>query len=905
MNRTTSTRNGRAPTAQAVALAITLTIALTLGAAVAGCSDEPLADGLPGDELAGCSGCHGSDDSAAPPVGLDGETETTALAVGAHQAHLQDGRLRQAVGCAACHQVPAAVTAPGHIDGRPAELTWGSLAFAGGARPQWNRAAETCSSVYCHGATLAGGSASTPKWTLVDGSQTTCGSCHGDPPPPPHPQSEACSGCHPGTVNEAGEILVEGGQHIDGRVQAVSGGAGCSACHGGVQNAAPPVDLDGSSDPGQVTVGAHQAHLRDGALRVALPCAECHRVPVTVDAEGHLGPRPAELTFGALATTGGAAPAWDRAAATCSATYCHGATLAGGTATAPVWTRTDGSQTTCGSCHGDPPPPPHPQGGACRDCHPRTVRADGTIDVAGRRHLNGRVDVEIGGCNACHGNERNPAPPVALDGATATTDPGVGAHQAHLAGGRVAGPVECSACHLVPATTDAPGHIDGGPAELTWSARASAGGLTPRYDFAAHTCSATYCHGGTLSGGTHQTPDWTVVDGSQVTCASCHGFPPPLPHPDNPACDTCHPGTLSGPDTIDLAGGQHIDGTVQLARGCTVCHGGAGGPAPPVSLSGATETTALGVGAHQAHLQGGTLRAAIACGECHPAVTSVAGHIDGIPAELVWGALATGDGAAPSFDRTTATCSSTYCHGGTLGGGSNTTPQWTLVDGSQDACGTCHGAPPPPPHPAEERCETCHPGTMAADGGIDVAGGLHINGRVDFPTGSCTPCHGGGPNGPAPPPDLSGSSDPARRSVGAHTVHLQGGPLSGGFACSECHVVPATVTAPGHLDTLPAELTFGDLATADGATPAWDAATATCSSTYCHGATLGGGGNKAPVWTILDGTQAGCGQCHGFPPPAPHPQVFQCDGCHPNTVRPDGTIDVEGGRHVNGVIDAP
>ena len=44
-------------------------------------------------------------------------------------------------------------------------------------------------------------------------------------------------------------------------------------------------------------------------------------------------------------------------------------------------------------------------------------------------------------------------------------------------------------------------------------------------------------------------------------------------------------------------------------------------------------------------------------------------------------------------------------------------------------------------------------------------------------------------------------------------------------------------------------VTFGDLATTAGATPTWDRPSATCSSVYCHGATLPGGTNTRPTWT--------------------------------------------------------
>ncbi|MEK7705519.1 MAG: CxxxxCH/CxxCH domain-containing protein, partial [Myxococcota bacterium] len=71
--------------------------------------------------------------------------------------------------------MPESVDAPGHLDEAPAELVWGPLAATGGVEPLYS--AGRCN-VYCHGATLAGGTATQPIWTLVDRSQVHCDSCH-------------------------------------------------------------------------------------------------------------------------------------------------------------------------------------------------------------------------------------------------------------------------------------------------------------------------------------------------------------------------------------------------------------------------------------------------------------------------------------------------------------------------------------------------------------------------------------------------------------------------------------------------------------------------------------------------------------------------------------------------------
>jgi predicted CxxxxCH...CXXCH cytochrome family protein len=144
--------------------------------------------------------------------------------------------------------------------------------------------------------------------------------------------------------------------------------------------------------------------------------------------------------------------------------------------------------------------------------------------------------------------------------------------------------------------------------------------------------------------------------------------------------------------------------------------------------------------------------------------------------------------------------------------------------------------------------------------------------------------------------------------------------ISAPIPCGSCHVVPADVAAPTHIDGLrPAEVTFSGLALTDAAAPKWDHATASCSGAYCHG----GGASlsrdtsaqvKAPVWT--QGTsQAFCGACHGIPPSTPpHSPSFSlssCAGCHPKTVTAQGNIIISGppeartSFHINGVVNAP
>ncbi len=716
----------------------------------------------------GCTACHGDPararDPAAPPAGTHGETLPSERGVGAHQAHLSGGAIARAIACTECHELPQSMT---HANG-VVDLAFGPTARAGGAQPRFDAASGTCASTYCHGATLPpGGTVRTPSWTGGP-SQAACGTCHGAPPLDHGPGATRCDLCHPGTVLPGGGIDLNGGMHVNGRIDVqryhpdgwfsptVHGlaanrdldgcrqchgadlgggisGISCGLCHGAAWQsnctfchgdpsratsaAAPPQGTQNELATTEPAVGAHQAHLRDGAIRQAVACDECHAVPVDLS---HVTGTP-ELEWGTLARTGGTTPRFE--GGRCAATYCHGATLsAGGTNQAPAWTVVDGTQAACGTCHGTPPPSPHPQLAACRPCHPQTIGESGGIDVAGGKHVNGVVDRssfhplewiapaqhgyaanrDLASCRTCHGADLaggtsglscdachqpgwrttctfchgdaarasgQAAPPVGTQGQALTTDRAVGAHARHVLGSAHSPPIACAECHVTP--TDL-AHVNGTPA-LTWGAIATRTGTVPA-TFSGTTCS-NYCHGASLAaGGSNTTPAWTVVNGTQAACGTCHGAPPPLPHPQNASCGNCHPG--AGTNAPNPA--THVNGTLDLsALGCSSCHGDAtravAPAAPPVGTRGETATTARAVGAHQAHVQGSLLARPFDCEECHLKPTDLT-HIDGSPA-IVFGTLG---GTTAVWNGTT--CSASYCHGATLqAGGTHVEPSWTSV----------------------------------------------------------------------------------------------------------------------------------------------------------------------------------------------------------------------------------
>jgi len=336
-----------------------------------------------------CLRCHGSDANAAPPGDTNGRTDPALATVGAHQSHLAASDWHASLTCSECHLVPACLMDPGHVDSSPpAELTWGDLALAGGASPAY--ASSTCTGVYCHGASLmAGGSLTSPVWNVVDGTQAGCGTCHGIPPGPPHASDTACSTCH-GDVMGTDGVFVNASLHVNGTIE-VEAAADCSACHGNDDNAAPPVDTQGRSDPAEITVGAHQAHLQDSDWHRPVECSNCHIVPGGTTDPGHMDASPAELAFGGVSIEHAATPAFDRATGACTGTYCHGAAFeSNGTLTEPVWTVLDGTQDACGTCHGLPPPLPHPENDVCVTCHFNVY--DGEAFVNPERHINGMVN---------------------------------------------------------------------------------------------------------------------------------------------------------------------------------------------------------------------------------------------------------------------------------------------------------------------------------------------------------------------------------------------------------------------------------------------------------------------------------------------------------------------------------
>ena len=151
----------------------------------------------------------------------------------------------------------------------------------------------------------------------------------------------------------------------------------------------------------------------------------------------------------------------------------------------------------------------------------------------------------------------------------------------------------------------------------------------------------------------------------------------------------------------------------------------------------------------------------------------------------------------------------------------------------------------------------------------------------------------------------------------AHAVHIDGGSASSAFSCSECHTLYTSASHQSGTAVINFATASGDIANLGGLSPAWSAATTTCSNVYCHGngsallsgsdagVTITDGTVTGPNWSKTDGSQNQCTSCHGDPPVAnSHIQCTSdfCNVCHVDAL--EGGLMVPSLKlHVNGVVD--
>jgi len=373
---------------------------------------------------------------------------------------------------------------------------------------------------------------------------------------------------------------------------------------------------------------------------------------------------------------------------------------------------------------------------------------------------------------------------------------------------------------------------------------------------------------------------------------------------------------------------------------CYDCHGKSGrtdgmpnAQVPPTDTCGNTQGKVASAGAgpnrvgtHMQHLGDSAqlhLNTNFGCTECHPSspgtwhdTSTQANKCQTNPAQRAnggnfgpyWGPLARTGGTTPTYNFTSQTCSSVYCHGAFTRSGvaspQNITWNATISCGGTNAChknsaGT--SAAPTYPHPPRgdvtgSTCVDCHPSTSTPPSSSSTT---HVNGTLDLKTYGCSQCHGelstAGPNGvllssptnaapgaTAPSTtskDAAGNTATTAGAIGAHRAHLQKTNLrTAAIACTECHALPPSQTDTGHANgtsSVPtqgsrATLTFGTLA--KGTIDAWNNGSTTtplyggsktatldpsgvystvagsCSKVYCHGWFKNVGTAGTPPW---------------------------------------------------------
>ncbi len=335
-----------------------------------------------------------------------------------------------------------------------------------------------------------------------------------------------------------------------------------------------------------------------------------------------------------------------------------------------------------------------------------------------------------------------------MGGASAATDPQVGAHDVHLrATYAYSARVTCAQCHTVPATSTAAGHTDtAGSAEVPLAgAIARANTAVPTWNTTTDTCSNTYCHYSRPynSGGVTYTANtavtWTntaLLTGSPSLagdCSKCHASPPATTGSHSGVttisqCNSCHSNVTSTGAFVNPA--LHVNGILETPSNCSDCHGW-----PPTTAAHTVHIDNIMAVEGIASLPGGIAGNQV-CGVCHN-VNSVATHADG-SADIFSGTISTlqqsyqfGSNPVTYTKGGTETCSNVECHLGQ-------STAWG-APAPVAACQSCHGYPPVTTvgdvdnkHPAGAT-PVNHIGTLAASNTKATFVSVH---------GGCQICHG-------------------------------------------------------------------------------------------------------------------------------------------------------------------
>ncbi len=677
----------------------------------------------------------------------------------------------------------------------------------------------------------------------------------------------------------------------------------------------------GTPDKLNICTNCHAGKLSHNAKGQDIQCLDCHAAHVDYDATNSATINPLNLKNIDLIRRN----------------------VKNGTADSKIYFRYTGSRReykndsgtgVCQGCHAVPPaggkyPKEHDSNNAsdCNKCHYHGSSA-GSFS---------------GACGMCHPTTGGLATSVV----TNATAGAVGAHDAHVINGLK---MECSTCHdgfsgraMPNQTIDINFAINGVNVPnftnvLNSGTYINTAALSNGYTFAgtgvgtngtSQTCSAIYCHGATLTGGTNTTPSW-VGGSAQVYCGSCHGAT--AAQPPTTGSHGRHAGAAAGQLQIPCASchGPHTDnshvignvkwnmtginGQYKTPTGLFYTVSGSTGRLAPSARYGTCNNVICHSNAnpngsglvYRTPTWGGT----VACGSCHDDMSSTP---SGSPNGGHYKHASTANANGPAFD-----CS--VCHTGYT---ATSTASATHANQSVDLNGTITGyskASPMPMGGAWGTCSTnqCHgqaTGLVWNNGSIWQTGGDH-----------CTTCHSSSTPGAvtAGTPFYS-TGFPSKQTsnlnakVGAHTLHLTTTNIMGAsLVCADCHGSVALRDATHMNGTT--NFNFSALAKTGGLTPSYSGGV--CSNVYCHGASMPYGDttgtHRAPTWNVpfMTGTPADCGTCHGFPPAGNHPAFATpatfaaaaaiCKDCHTN-VNPLGTsydtMFIDKSLHINGTVE--
>ena len=519
-----------------------------------------------------------------------------------------------------------------------------------------------------------------------------------------------------------------------------------------------------------------------------------------------------------------------------------------------------------------------------------------------------------GSCGLCHGDPPTSATPgpggLAVPPTNALGGTSAGSHAAHVINGKR---MECNTCHYgytnrtMPNSTidigfDINGtNVPGFPyAPTTGAVYYNSNTLNTPYQFtgsvltsggANQSCSAIYCHGSTLTGGSNTSPSW--VGTGQAACGTCHGVSTTSPptagshvrHAGGGAgqlqipCASCHGSVTSSHingnvkwNLLGLNGGQY---KTRSGRFYTIS--GSTGRLAPSAAYGTCQNIYChsNAGPNGVALVYSTVTwggAALNCGSCHNNMVNTAAANGGH-----YKHSSTGNAGGPAYE-----CS--FCHSGYTS---------TVANGATHANRTVElmavGYSKASPMPAGGAWGTCS--TNQCHG---QATGLAWNNGTIWQTGGdrCSTCHSSTTGVSVGTPFYS-TEYPAKQTlktnakVGAHTYHmLNSNMMSRAFICSDCHGNVALKDAThmnGSTTFSWSSFTVFSSNMTKKVLPSYNQGAGTCAN-YCHGSRLPyndtTGTNRNPSWSspFMPASltlPASCNGCHGFPPSSASRTSFQ------------------------------